>query len=236
MSSDLHELAAPYALDALDADERERFERHLAECERCSAQLAELQEAVAALAFAAEGPEPPPSLRGRILESARAETGGKVVPFPRKRWALPAVATFAAVAACTAIGLGIWANSLSNSLDRERSANAMYAQAMELLGADAQVKALTDGEGRLLVAPGGGRAALVVCGLAQAPAGKTYEAWVIEGKTPRRAGLFRGGGGCSLPVILERDVPTGAIVAVTLEREGGVQAPTTPILVQSVAA
>ena len=236
MSSDLHELAAPYALDALDADERERFERHLAECERCSAQLAELQEAVAALAFAAEGPEPPPSLRGRILESARAETGGKVVPFPRKRWALPAVATIAAVAACTAIGLGIWANSLSNSLDRERSANAMYAQAMELLGADAQVKALTDGEGRLLVAPGGGRAALVVCGLAQAPAGKTYEAWVIEGKTPRRAGLFRGGGGCSLPVILERDVPTGAIVAVTLEREGGVQAPTTPILVQSVAA
>jgi anti-sigma-K factor RskA len=236
MSSELHELAAPYALDALDADERDRFERHLAECERCSAQLAELQEAVAALAFAVEGPEPPPSLRGRILESARAETGGKVVPFPRKRWAMPAVATIAAVAACTAIGLGIWANSLSNSLDRERSANAMYAQAVELLGADAQVKALADGEGRLLVAPGGGRAALVVCGLAQAPAGKTYEAWVIEGKTPRPAGLFRGGGGCSLPVLLERDVPTGAIVAVTLEREGGVQAPTTPILVQSVAA
>ena len=59
---------------------------------------------------------------------------------------------------------------------------------------------------------------------------------MIEGKTPRPAGLFRGGGGCSLPVLLERDVPTGAIVAVTLEREGGVQAPTTPILVQSVAA
>ena len=172
MSSDLHELAAPYALDALDADERERFERHLAECERCSAQLAELQEAVAALAFAVEGPEPPPALRGRILESAREESSAKVVAFPRRRWALPAVATIAAVAACAAIGLGIWASSLSNSLDRERSANAMYAQAIELLGADAQVKALADGEGRLLVAPGGGRAALVVCGLSSSSCGQ----------------------------------------------------------------
>jgi anti-sigma-K factor RskA len=236
MSSELHELAAPYALDALDADERERFERHLAECERCSAQLADLQEAVAALAFAVEGPEPSPSLRGRILESARAEDGAKVVPFPRKRWALPAVATIAAVAACAAVGLGIWASSLSNSLDRERSANARNAQAIDLVGEGAQVKALAQGKGGLLVAPGGGRAALVVCGLSSAPAGKTYEAWVIEGKTPRPAGLFRGGSGCAPPVLLEREVPTGAIVAVTLEREGGAQAPTSPILVRSVAA
>ena len=234
MSSDLHELAAPYALDALDADERERFERHLAECERCSAQLAELQEAASALAFAAEGPEPPPSLRGRILESARAESSGKVVAFPRKRWALPAAATIAAVAACAAVGLGIWASSLSRSLDRERSAKASYARAVELVGEGAQVKALADGEGGLLVAPGGGKAALVVCGLSPAAAGKTYEAWVIQGRTPRPAGLFRAGGGCA-PVFLQRDVPTGAIVAVTLEPEGGTQKPTGAILVRSEA-
>jgi anti-sigma-K factor RskA len=235
MSSDLHELAAPYALDALDADEREHFERHLAECERCSAKVAELLEAAGALAFAVEGPEPPPSLRGRILEAARAESSGKVVAFPRKRWALPAVATIAAIAACAAVGLGLWASSLSDSLDRERSVNARYARAVELVGDGAQVKALANGEGGLLVAPGGGRAALVVCGLSSAPTGKTYEAWVIEGKTPRPAGLFRGGSGCAPPVLLEREVPTGAIVAVTLEREGGAQAPTGPILIRSVA-
>jgi hypothetical protein len=149
---------------------------------------------------------------------------------------MPAVASVAAVAACAAVGLGIWATSLSNSLDRERSANARYAQAIDLVGEGAQVKALAAGEGGLLVAPGGGRAALVVCGLSRAPAGKTYEAWVIEGNTPRPAGLFRGGGGCAPPVLLERAVPTGAIVAVTLERAGGVQAPTSPILVRSVAA
>ena len=234
MSSDLHELAAPYALDALEPDERERFERHLDECERCSAQLAELQEAVAALAFAAEGPAPPESLRGRILESARAESSAKIIVLPRRRWALPAVATIAAVAACVAVGLGLWANSLSNSLNRERNAKADYARAVELLRSGAQVKALTGGEGGLLVTRGGGSAALVICGLPSAPGDKTYEAWVIEGKTARPAGLFRGGSGCS-PVLLQREVPAGAIVAVTLERAGGVPQPTSAILVHTGA-
>jgi anti-sigma-K factor RskA len=234
MSSDLHELAAPYALDALEPDERERFERHLDECERCSAQLAELQEVVAALAFAAEGPAPPESLRGRILESARAESSAKIVVLPRRRWALPAVATIAAVAACVAVGLGLWANSLSDSLNRERNAKADYARAVELLRSGAQVKTLTGGEGGLLVTRGGGSAALVICGLPRAPGDKTYEAWVIEGKTARPAGLFRGGSGCS-PVLLQREVPAGAIVAVTLERAGGVPQPTSAILVHTGA-
>lgn len=235
MSTDLHELVAAYALDALDGGERKRFERHLAECDSCSAQLADFQDAASALAFAADGPEPPASLRGRILESARAERPGNVIPFPPKRWALPAVATLAAAAACLAVGLGIWANSLSRSLDRERSAKAGYARAIELLGAGAQIKRLADAEGGLLVTPSGGDAALVVCGLSPAPPGKTYEAWVIEGKTLRPAGLFRGGGGCP-PVLLNHKVPTGATVGVTLERKGGAQTPTGRILIHSEAA
>jgi anti-sigma-K factor RskA len=232
MSSNLHELVAPYALDALDDDERERFERHLAECEPCTRQLAELQEATGALAFAAGGPEPPTSLRGRILEAARTDGTAKVITFPRRRWALPAVAGVAAAAACAAIGLGLWAASLSHSLDRERTAKTSYARALQLLGGGAQAKALTNAEGALLVAPGGGKAALVVCGLSPAPSDKTYEAWVVKGGTPRPAGLFRGGSGCP-PVLLEREVPPGATVAVTLEPKGGVQKPTGRILVHS---
>jgi len=230
MSSDLHELVAPYALDALDDDERERFERHLAGCKRCQTQLGELQEAVVALAFVAEGPDPPSSLRGRILASARADGKAQVLPFPRRRWVFPAVAGIAAAAACVAIGLGIWAASLSSSLDRERSAKASYARALELLGGGAQVKALNESEGALLVR--GREAALVVCGLSSAPSGKAYEAWVIQERTPRPAGLFHGGSGC-VPFLIEGEVPVGAIVAVTLERKGGVQKPTGRILVQS---
>src|SRR6476659_5380128 len=47
-----------------------------------------------------------------------------------------------------------------------------------------------------------------------APASKTYEAWVIAGKTPQPAGLFRGGSGCS-PLVLTQRVPKGATVAAT---------------------
>jgi anti-sigma-K factor RskA len=220
MSQDPHDLLAAYALDALDADERERFERHLDECEECTEQLALLREPVAALAYAAEGPAPPEALRGRIIEGVRAEPRGMVIQLPRRNWALTAVAGVAAAAACLAIGLGIWANSLSNSLDRERPAKLT---ATPLIGAD----------GSLLVADGG-RAALVVCGLAEAPSAKTYEAWVINSDTPQPAGLFRGGSGCN-PVLLTERVPKSATVAVTLEQAGGATSPTLPILFRAEA-
>jgi anti-sigma-K factor RskA len=232
MPEELHDLVAPYALDALEPHERELFERHLEECAECRALLTELQPTVAALAYA-ESADPPPALRERILEAARAENGGKILQFPRRRWLFPATAVAAAAAAVVAIGVGLWANSLSQDLDRERSANAGYAQALQLLGGGAEVVRLSDAEGGLLVTPGGD-AALVVCGLQPAPSDKTYEAWVIEGETPRPAGLFRGGGGCP-PVLLERKVPPGSQVAVTLERREGAIRPTGELLVRSEA-
>jgi anti-sigma-K factor RskA len=123
-------------------------------------------------------------------------------------------AAVAAVAACAAIGLGIWAASLKSSLNEERSA---APRLIELSGAS----------GTLVVTPSG-KAALAVSNLRQAPAGKTYEVWVIEGKTPQRAGLMEGG--TASAVKLERPVRKGAVVAVTLERDGGVDAPTsTPL-------
>ena len=230
MAEELHDLVAPYALNALGDEERARFERHLRECEQCRAQLTELEDAAAALAFA-ESREPPPALRDRILDAAREN--GKVIQFPRRRWLFPATAVAAAAAAVAAIAVGVWATSLSRDLDRERSAKESYARALELVGGGAEVTALADAEGGVLVAPDG-EAALVVCGLEPAPEGKTYEAWVIEGRTPQPAGLFSGGGGCP-PVLLERSVPPGARVAVTLERAGGAPRPTGRILVRSEA-
>jgi anti-sigma-K factor RskA len=230
MSNDPHDLLAAYALDALDDDERERFERHLADCEECTDQLAMLREPVAALAYAAEGPVPRNELRDRIIEGARAEPRAAVIKLPRRNWALGAVAGVAAAAAALAIGLGLWANSLSNSLDRERSANSAVEK---LLAENATTKPLIGANGSLIVAKNG-QAGLLVCGLAGAPSAKTYEAWVISGKSPVPAGLFRGGNGCS-SVLLTQRVPKNATVAVTLERAGGATSPTLPILFRAEA-
>jgi anti-sigma-K factor RskA len=216
-SGTVHELTAAYALDALDASEEREFEEHLRSCESCREELASFQAAAASLGFAVESPQPPPALRGRILERVQAERG-VVVPFRRPRLVLGAVSGLAAVAAAVAIGLGIWAASLSNDLDSTRDALAVVADP------SARSLPLAGATGRLVVAPEG-RAALVVRGLDPAPAGRTYEIWVIQANRPQRAGLFEGGEQRNV-VLLDRKVPPKAVVAVTVEDDGGVSAPT----------
>jgi anti-sigma-K factor RskA len=201
----IHELSAAYALDALDGDERREFEEHLTHCAECREEVASFQEAASALAYQAEMAPPPPALKDRILEQARRERSN-VVPLKR-RWAFPAAATVAAVAACAAIGLGVWAASLHDQLGQR-------PEAVPINGASGSV-----------IVTAGNDATLLLKGLEPAPAGKTYEAWVIEDNRPVPAGTFAGGGQVAFQ--LTRKVPDGAIVAVTLEPAGGVDQPTT---------
>jgi len=74
-----------------------------------------------------------------------------------------------------------------------------------------------------------GKATIHVSGLPAAPSGKTYEAWIIpRNGAARPAGLFSAG---NATIRLRGTVPRKAIVAVTRERAGGVNAPTmAPIL------
>lgn len=229
----MHDLTAAYALDALDPTEARQYEDHLATCEACREQLAELTGAAGALAFAVESPAPPEALRSRILESARAERPNVVPLRPRRTVAIGAIGAIAAVAAVAAIGLGIWAASLSSSLDRERSAR----QKVERLLADptnTRVRVSGTNTGTLFVGRDD-KGTLVVSGLERAPSGRTYEAWVIKDNKPVRAGTFSGGRATTV-VPLERQVPGGSVVAVTLERKPGADAPHGKILLQSQSA
>jgi anti-sigma-K factor RskA len=211
-----HELVAGYALDALEPDEERRFEEHLAHCPRCQEELAALSGTAGALAFAAPSAGPPPELRAHVLDAARAERPNVVALRPR--WAYP-VAVVAAAASCAAIGLGAWAGVLHS-----RSGSAGDLTALPLEGASGS-----------LVVTKGGRAALVVSGLPPTPTDKTYEAWVILGHEARPAGLFRTQDGtASIP--LSRNVPSGAVVGITLERAGGAPAPTGEPIVTSAPA
>ena len=224
----VHDLTAAYALDALDPEETRRYEEHLATCPECRRELSGLARAAGALAYAVDSPAPPDALRGRILDAARAERAN-VVPL-RPRWTT-AAKVVAAVAACAAIGFGIWATSLSRSLEHERSARQQADRTLAVLSNPAASRTALTGsaEGSLVVAPSG-EAALVVSRLDPAPAGKTYEAWVIESGKPFRAGTFAGGGEFSV-VRLDRSVPNGAQVAVTLEPKPGGDQPSGPTVV-----
>jgi anti-sigma-K factor RskA len=211
---EVHALTAAYALDALDVVDERDYETHLRGCDRCRAELADFTETATMLAYALDAPAPPAELRERILDQARAERSN-VVPLRPRRTVTYVSSAVAAVAAIVAIGVGLWASSLSSRLDEEREF---------LANPEARVVALTGAPGRLIVTPEG-RAAIVT-DLRQAPEGKTYEAWVIQGENaPVPAGLFDGGEERDF-VKLDEEVPAGAIVALTVEDAGGVDAPT----------
>jgi anti-sigma-K factor RskA len=198
---DAHELTAAYALDALSPSEAEAYELHLSQCEECREQLAEFNETAAALAFGAVAPAPPPRLRAVILETAAAERSN-VVPLLQRRWVARGLAVAAAAAACIVVGLAV-------ALTRSTGTSVVTATVSR---------------------NSAGNVTLSINGLSAAPQGKTYEAWVIpKNQAPKPAGLFSGGR--STTIHLRGTVPQHAVVAVTVERAGGVRAPTTtPIL------
>ena len=214
----IHDQVAAYALDALDDSERREFEEHLAGCEQCSSELEGLQDAATSLAYVPEGPAPSPELRERLLGRVHEETvrthdvpAGAAAPRRRRLFA-PVLAGLAVGAVAAAIVLGLWASSLSRSLDTKNAALGVlsnHASKHLALGTASEV----------VVAPNG-RAVLVSC-LSRAPSGKTYELWVMHGGSAEPAGIFTLGTR-GTPVLLARRVPRGAQVGLSLERAGGV--------------
>ena len=218
MAADPHADVALYAMDALDVDEERAFEEHLASCEACREELAKLREATAALAYGAVGPAPPPELKQRILADAKAERPN-VVSLPRRRsWTAP-LASAAALAAAVTIGVGVWAAT-------RPTPNDAFTSVLSKPGA--QLVPMGD-RGTLAVAPDG--TAAIALTVPRAPEGKTYEAWVIRDGAAKRAGLFSG----STVLRIQRPVEPGSVVAVTLERSGGVDQPTSKPLAASKA-
>jgi anti-sigma-K factor RskA len=233
--AEIHELSAAYALDALEGKDLEAFEEHLAHCAECRENVATFQRVASELAYDVEAPEPPAGLRGRILDQAAAERP-RVVSLPRRRWAFPVAATAAVAAGVAAIALAFWAADLSQQVDdleaqQHRANEALIA----LIDPSASHFALEGAEGVLVVDDESGAGKLVISGLASAPSEKTYEAWVIEDNQAVPAGLFSGGDDQTV-VPLATPVPEGAIVAVTVEQAGGVDAPTQQPIITSEQA
>lgn len=232
MDAEAHELIAGYALDALEPADRARAKELLERSEEAREELRSLTEATAAMATAVSGPAPPAALRERVLDAARADRQTVVQLEARRRPRLvPVLGAAAAIAAVVAVAVGVWGLSVSSDLDDSRAALAQARAAATVLASpDARYVALQEGDGALVVS--GTDAVLVLTSIEAAPPGKTYEVWVLDGETPVPAGLFPGGGSRDV-VHVDGTVGAGAKVLVTLERSGGVDAPTTNPIVAS---
>jgi anti-sigma-K factor RskA len=222
------ELIAGQALHALSTDDEELVVLHVAECDRCRRQLREAEAVAASLAYLVPASTPPPDLRSRVLAPVEpvveAPPVAAPVAEPRRRTARAAWwPRFAAVAvpvmAAAVVGLVAWNVSLRNQVS-----------SLEGPLQRGQVAPLP-GVGSVLTKAGG--KVTLFASIRHAPAGKTYEAWVIHGQAAVPAGLFQGGG--TIKLTLTKPAKPGDVIAITIEPAGGTTAPTTkPIAAHKV--
>ncbi len=230
MNADLHDLAAPYALDALDPRERAAYEAHLAACADCRDAVAALQEGAAHLA-AASAVSPPPGLRERVLSEVAATPQDRdvVALAARRRSGLP-TRILTSVAAVVLVLAGI---ALGVTLLGDDTTAADVLAAADLV--NVELSATPDYEGGPVQAtvsfsPGEAAAVVTFAGLEDVDDSLTYELWVIAAGEPRPAGLFRPGGDGRAQELVDEEVAPGVTIAVTIEPAGGADSPTGPVL------
>jgi anti-sigma-K factor RskA len=248
--------AALYVVDALTPAERDAFAVHLAGCAECRAEVASLSAATDALAHAAPQTDPPAALRARVLGSIapafatqpalrRASHRSLVVPWLAAAAALTLAIGLVAYTAALRARVGNLEGRLRDAVERAALTERQIAE-VRRASADAQSQVA------ILVAPDVQRIDLggqppapqasarafwsrsrglvfTAANLPPLPTGKVYQLWVLSRQpAPISAGLLRpsNGGRISTTFDTPADLPQPTGMAVTIEPEGGVAAPT----------
>jgi len=229
---DIHQLAAAYALDALDDRERAEFEAHYPTCPVCRPEVAGYREALSHVA-ASVSTSPPPSLKASVM----AEIGStrqlspllpdSVVSLSEHRQRRQRLGRImAAAAAIILIAAGAFV------VGRKSSNDNGYAAAAVLAMPDTRTTPLTGtGPGSFKVAwsAADGKAVVIGDGLTDPGDGKAYELWAIDSAGPHAVRLLDKADGQRVRRVVAVDgKPTQW--AVTVEPEGGVDAPTGDII------
>lgn len=220
--NDLHDLVAPYALDALEPLERARFEAHLETCEACRAELAGFAATAARLGESLAEPAPP-ALRDRILAQAAQtpqDRPGRHGP-GRLRRTLPRLAVAAALLVGAA-GVGGYALERQRAAE-QRDQNLAITQVLGAADAQTLSKDFANGGTVRMVMSADRDAAVVVARDLPSPGdGKVYQVWTVRGAETHSEGMFTASGTMLMDGVTDADA-----LAVTVEPSGGSSRPTT---------
>jgi anti-sigma-K factor RskA len=244
--SELRDHYELYALGLAEDPEREEIRAHLDRgCEVCMSELKRAREMAALLGSLPAPAAPSPKLRRRILASVGAEQRG----FGWTPWLAGSTAM------CLAAAIYFGGREADFSREVLRLTEQSRTQTIELTrlneafalmnGADTTVTSFGESQpkpkGRLYYNRAKG-ALLIASNLPQAPAGKAYELWLIpkaKGAAPVRAGMFQSETDGTVMRLMPGpiDAASTAAIAVTLEIDTGVDAPTsTPVIVAPLPA
>jgi anti-sigma-K factor RskA len=243
--SEMYEL---YALGVLSAVEKIEIDEHLAQgCRECSDGVRQAIEVNAMFLTLPEQVKPPKRLRRRVLASIGAEASPQ-------RWTIGWAAAACGLAiAFAVVGLKMGADLRSSNTQLDAARHDLRAnqaqlskmqEIMEFLNEPQTVQATFGGgqplppRGRVFVNANRG-VLLIASNLPPAPAGKTYEMWVLpKSGAPRPAGLFQSDPQGNVIHLLSGPVDAAhtAAIAVSVEPSSGSSAPsTTPIIVAGLS-
>jgi anti-sigma-K factor RskA len=233
-------------------------EAYLVEHPEVRAQVGELQSAADAIPYGVKPVEPPRRLKDALMarvavdERSRASEQKQASRPREKRWAT----LFPAFSFAVAIVAVVWAVILNIQLSQLRNdvsalSDALVAQSnsleqinaklpqtpvsaavtVSLKGTDIQPQA----QGQLIADPNSQSAVLVIVGMDQLEAGRTYQVWLIDGSGPQSAGLLivdENGQGV-LIVTSELSIGSFQSLGISVEPDGGSPQPTGEIVVLS---
>jgi len=251
----LRESAALYAAGALPEDERHVFEAHLATCPECARELASFRPVVHFLSVAVPQIDPAPSLRERVVGPHRLSAAGVAVAGRTRVSHWNAGWLSAAAVLIVTLGLVRYAvtlrqqvgglqEQLQQALVRlDRGERQLEAATRAVNGAQLRMAVLTapdlarvDLAGQTPAPRASGRAfwsrtrglVFAASALPALPPGRTYQLWVVTAQQPISAGLIRpdDSGAVTAFFATPPDIPPPVAMAVTIEPEGGVPAPT----------
>ncbi len=211
MDPRIEELLPFYALDALPDEERELVEAYLAEHPELREQADELQSAASALPYGVTPVEPQRRLRdalmARVSVDQRASEQSQTSRPRERRWAnlFPAFSFIVAtISVIWVVILNIQLSQLRN--DVSALGKALVAQSNSIQQINAKLpqtpvsaamtislkgtKVQPQAQGQLIADPKSESAVLVITGLGQLEAGKTYQVWLIDASGPKSAGLL----------------------------------------------
>jgi anti-sigma-K factor RskA len=246
----VQELLGAYALDAVDPDEAELVERHLAVCARCRSEVAEYREVAGLMAYpgapAPEGvwdriagklQETPPPL-SLVPQQSGQGAGATALENRRRSVGMRIVAVAAAAVIAVVAVLGVEVARLNRRTDRLPAVWTAHAKQAAWLVAISnsnarRVTLRSPDEQRWIqaVVLPDGTSFLGPTNLAGLSRDQTYQLWGVVGGERVSLGVIG-----TDPAYQQFSTPAlVAALAVTVERAGGVVAPTkTPAVLTSL--
>lgn len=254
---DIQELLPFYALDALTDEEKELVESYIAAHPEARAQVQEMIHTASSLSQGVSPEEPPRRIRDALMRRVReGERERSSVAVQPSRRVIRSESIFQALSLGAAVVAIIWAVFLNIQLYRLQGqmsllGDALVAQSnslqeinsilsqptaspvitISLAGTDAR----PDAHGQLIADPSSNSAVLVIAGLGELEAGKTYQVWLIDGGGPRSAGLLAVDAHGQGILIVTSEFAIGEFnsLGISIEPDGGSAQPTGEIVVLS---